>query len=262
MLPRVFHIQLPMLLCSVGMIPTVNIRSLLPLLALVSVALPAPQSAAPVFTEFGYEWQPRSGALGAGSPWSADGITRFTKTGGPNGFTNRRIGLSAESASCGLKLMDVPAPAKVTVYIEGALFALDPNVVAAVWFYDDGPGLGGGTELDWEYSSWRDTHNPFRHYLGIHREGVHTTKAPVPTTSAIYHKIVLSQTETASTVAVFDWRESDSRWIEITTGSFAVSSKPGATLRIGLWRSSAHAYIRSRRGESKIYIGGIVVEKL
>lgn len=234
------------------------------LLALLSLGAAPKQSAAPLrFFEFGYEFEVRQGALGAGSPWSGAGLTRFTKTGGPSGFTNRRIGLSAETASCGVKLLDAPTPMKATVYVEGALYTLDPSLNAAAWFYDDRLGKKGGTELDWEYSAWNDTHSHFRHDLGYHKLLTeHSPRTRAATTTAIYHKVELTQTATASTVKVFDWRDSDARWIEVTAATYAVASEPGATLRIALWKLSPHKYPASRRGESKLYVGGVTIEAL
>lgn len=216
-----------------------------------------------LITEFGYELQPRVGELGMGSPWSASGITRSTKTGGPPGFTNRRVGLSAETASCGFKVLDAPTPARYTVYIEGALYCLDPNVIAAAWVYNDLPAVfKDRVELDWEFTAWGDTHNPFRHYLGVFSDGVAGAKTTASPTPAIYHKIVLSQTATVSSVQVFDWRDSDARWIMITSQTYNVAAAPGGTLRVGIWRAGPHKYPLSRRGESKIWVGGIVVEAL
>lgn len=212
------------------------------------------------FVEFGHTWQIREGDIGAGSPWSPSGITRFTRNAGPDGLTNRRVGLNAEDASAGVKLMDVVAPAKVTVYLEGDLYTQDPNNVVAVWFYDDRPGMLGGLELDWEFSAWGDTHSPYRHDIGYWNRGVKGIRSRAPATTALYHKIELVQTALYSSVKVWDWRDSDSRWIEIISKRYDVVSQPGATLRIGLWRNGPHRYPPSRRGQSRVWIGGVTTE--
>lgn len=217
--------------------------------------------AATTFVEFGFTWEIREGQLGAGSPWSSSGITRFSRASGPPGSTNRRVGISCEEASAGITLRSKPAFGKFTVYIEGALYTLDPAVVAAVWLYDDRPGKLGGVEADWEFGSWGDTHTFIRHTLGIWNKGIRNpSTVKIPTTTAIYHKVVIEQQAAYSAVKVWDWRDSDSRWIELAYKRWDVIAEPGATLRIALWRNGDHINNPAKRGQSRIYVCGVTWE--
>lgn len=229
------------------------------------LALAIAQTATPTgFTEWGMEFQPRHGSnLGVGSPWDAAGISRYTDNRpAPPGFTNRRISINAENASAGVKLVWKAAPARYTVYLEGPLYTLDPVAVAAVWLYDDTAGRQGGLELDWEFSSWGDTHSPFRHTVGYFDRLAAGTKTQIPTTTAVFHKVQLEQGPNHSAVRVWDWRDSDARWVEVAAVWYNVPSSPGATLRIGLWRPGPHKYPLARRGLSRMWVGGVVVEPL
>lgn len=223
------------------------------------------------FSEFGLQFEARAGDLGAGSPWDPAGITRSSQVGGPTGFSKRRIGLNAESASCGIKLLTPEAYGRFTVYLDAPLSGFDPNVVAAAWLYDDHVGAVVH-EVDWESSAWGDTHNPYRDRIQVlipGAQGPVVLSPPVPSVPippAIYHKIELVQAKGYSSVKVWDWRSEDprwiDRWIERVSGYWSIESNPGATLRVGLWRLAPPRYPTSRRLPSKMWITNIVAEAL
>jgi len=209
------------------------------------------------FTEFGYPWVAREGDLGAGSPWSAGGVTRYSESSGP--FSGRRrIGLSASSFSCGLKLDRVLGLGTYTVYLSGRLEAFDPSIVAAAWLYDDAAGRNGGVEVDFEYTAWRDVNNPDRCHLGVINNWVRFGDvARTPARPFRWWMIRLTQLPTVSRVSVSGYRESDARWIETSAAEWKIPASIGATLRVGIWKNGPLLYPASQSVAPKIVVAGV-----
>ena len=218
-----------------------------------------------MFTEFGRVWEPRVGDLGAGSPWDAGGITRYTGAAYDHMPTRRRMGLSCVNLSAGVKLLTPLGFGEILVYGEGCLDCLPIEAVAAVWLYDDRPGMGGGTEVDFEHTRWSDPNQPDMVWLGVHYNQVHVLQlrsreemghlVAAPAMAYYHWRVRIRTTATEARVAYEGWQPNPGRWLEAAAGLFVAPKTEFSTLRLACWRSGPMQ--TKSRAPAKFAIAGV-----
>lgn len=214
------------------------------------------------FREFGFEWEVRQGDLGAGSPWDGGGITRWTAPAVPHMPSRRRLGLNCTNLSAGVKLITPLGYGEILVYGEGCLDCLPIEAVAAVWLYDDRPGMNGGTEVDFEHTRWGDPNQPSMVWLGIHNDQAHTMNraekgelVSVPPRSFYHWRVRIKTTATEARVAYEGWQPSSQKWKEAAAGLFVAKQTEFSTLRLACWRGPVMS--TKSRAPAKFSIAGV-----
>lgn len=196
--------------------------------------------------EFGYDWEPRVGNLGAGSPWSAQGITRYTGLQHDHMPTRRRMAFNATDFSAGVKLLQPQGYGEFLIYGEGRLECLPIDAVVGIWLYDDRPGAGGGTEVDFESTRWRDTNQANGIWLGVHNNQLHTMSlrdreeagelAKAPHRGFYHWRVRITTRPGEARVAYEGWQPFPGAWKEAAAGLFIAPNTEFSTLRLGCWQ--------------------------
>lgn len=185
------------------------------------------------------------------------GVTGYCTTYDPIGveeLTKGRIRLTAtKTRSAGLMGPIIEKPCRIEVEVTGALHALHPLAVFAVWTFDDATE----NELDlvettrWGAGIGGDRNNPNLYYLTSYEGGTKVKQASFPSRAFNRHKIVADlRADGTASVWIYGWWSGNPKepWKEVA--QFSAKWKPGQ-LRIALW---THLGIKGALGPCSVVL--------
>jgi hypothetical protein len=188
---------------------------------------------------------PRTGVTGYCAPYDPAGVKKLA---------GDRIRLTAtKTRSAGLLGPFIKEPCRVTVEVTGALHALHPLAVFAVWTYDDSTK----NEVDLiEATRWGDRNNPYLYYLTSYAAGVKDGQVKFLGRAFNRHKIVSEfGVDGKQTTRVYGWWQGR-EWKEVA--SYTSHWWPGQ-LRIALW---THQEIEDALGPCSVVVERVDVSPL
>lgn len=189
------------------------------------------------------DFQTRVGAVNYAYSYDSRGVKRLAK--GPIRLSVVRCKDLAEGyCSAGL-LGPQEALGTYTIMVRGRLDSLDPNVVFAIWFYND----ANANELDLlETTRWGDVNSPDLYYCTEFRAGVKKNQVKFAGRAFDLHKIVCTLTDKSFSIRIFGVRPNgEEKEVAFFSGGRGDVPTFGQ-LRMALWVPKQTGFTYSRIG--------------